>query len=154
MEIKGKYKERHRFAFKVEDYNPQYALMIDPVLVYSTYVGGDNWGDGYDIAVDSSGSVYVIGYTHSTDFPTKNPFQGMHGDGTNAFVTKLGDLQQQEYDLAVSKSGTSVTLTATPSSGSAFGGWSVDCSACGNNTTCNITMDTNKSCIAELRRKI
>ncbi len=41
-----------------------------------------------------------------------------------------------------------VTLTATPSGGSTFGGWSGDCSSCGTNSTCQITMDADKTCIA------
>ena len=59
-------------------------------LVYSTYLGGsgDDYGDG--IAVDSSGSAYITGYTSSTNFPTANPIQGTHAGGYyDAFVTKL-----------------------------------------------------------------
>jgi hypothetical protein len=59
-------------------------------LVYSTYVGGSNGSDiGYGIAVDSTGNAYVTGYTHSTNFPTKNPFQGANAGGYDAFVTKI-----------------------------------------------------------------
>jgi len=43
---------------------------------------------------------------------------------------------------------TSVTLTATPDTGSIFGGWSGDCSSCGTNATCQITMNSNKTCTA------
>jgi hypothetical protein len=43
-------------------------------------------------------------------------------------------------------SGTNITLTATPDSGSAFGGWSGD--ATGTNSTVTITMDSNKSVTA------
>jgi|Deesub1362A_J573_1020465.scaffolds.fasta_scaffold12971_1 hypothetical protein len=42
--------------------------------------------------------------------------------------------------------GTEVILTATPATGSIFSGWSNDCSACGANSTCNITIDSDKSC--------
>jgi hypothetical protein len=42
--------------------------------------------------------------------------------------------------------GTNVTLTATPDSGSVFGGWFGD--AIGTNTTTTITMDSDKSVIA------
>ncbi len=41
-----------------------------------------------------------------------------------------------------------VTLTATASSGSAFAGWEDDCSSCGNNATCQVIMTSAKTCIA------
>jgi len=59
-------------------------------LVYSTYLGGNNWDTGYDIFVDSSGNAYITGKTESWDFPTKNPYQGSHAGGyDDAFITKL-----------------------------------------------------------------
>jgi Beta-propeller repeat len=58
-------------------------------LVYSTYLGGSDFElCGAQIAVDSVGSVYVNGFTCSTDFPTHNPLQG-YGGGCDAFLTKL-----------------------------------------------------------------
>jgi YD repeat-containing protein len=45
--------------------------------------------------------------------------------------------------------GTVVTLTATPDTGSVFSGWSDDCSACGTDKTCDVTMNTDKACIAQ-----
>jgi len=45
-------------------------------------------------------------------------------------------------------SNTVVTLTATAATGSTFGGWGGDCSACGTNTSCQIVMTSNKTCIA------
>ncbi|MFQ5980804.1 MAG: SBBP repeat-containing protein [Candidatus Heimdallarchaeota archaeon] len=60
-------------------------------LLYSTYVGGDNYDFGQGIAVDSVGNAYITGETRSTDFPTVNAYNTT-GDGTNSadvFVLKL-----------------------------------------------------------------
>jgi hypothetical protein len=60
------------------------------VLDYSTYLGGGGPDDGLGIAVDASGDAYVTGWTQSTDFPTKNPYQATYGGpDQDAFVTKL-----------------------------------------------------------------
>jgi hypothetical protein len=59
-------------------------------LIYSTFLGGNDFDAAYGIAVDSSGSAYVTGDTGSTNFPTKNAYQSTHGGGNNdAFVTKF-----------------------------------------------------------------
>jgi hypothetical protein len=58
-------------------------------LVYSTYLGGSDQDAGLGIAVDAAGNAYVTGFTNSTDFPTKNPFQPSLGGNYDAFVTKL-----------------------------------------------------------------
>src|SRR3989442_783710 len=60
-------------------------------LVYSTFLGGSGYDQGYGIAVDAPGNAYVTGFTASTDFPTTTgavdtTFNGGSGD---AFVTKL-----------------------------------------------------------------
>ena len=58
-------------------------------LVYSTYLGGYSSDHGLRIAVDGTGNAYVTGYTESTNFPTRDPYQGdLHG-GYDVFVTKL-----------------------------------------------------------------
>ncbi len=56
-------------------------------LEYSTYLGGDNYDYGRSIALHDNG-VVVTGYTLSSNFPTKNPFQTDQGVA-DAFVTKL-----------------------------------------------------------------
>ena len=59
-------------------------------LVYSTYLGGSGSGteQGNDIAVDSSGSAYVVGFTGSSDFPLANSLQSLNGP-SDAFITKF-----------------------------------------------------------------
>jgi hypothetical protein len=58
-------------------------------LVYSTYLGGSSDDYGTGIAVDASGSAYVIGYTTSSNFPTANPGQAALSGPIDAFVAKL-----------------------------------------------------------------
>lgn len=50
-------------------------------LVYATYLGGRDWDEGYDIAVDRLGNAYVTGYTFSDDFPTVSPLFDFAGGG-------------------------------------------------------------------------
>jgi large repetitive protein len=78
-------------SLSVGTYDPSFPLVIDPALVFSTYLGGSNADTGYDIAVDSSGNMYVTGYMESPDFSTTIPGGGFcyYGSCTDVFVTKL-----------------------------------------------------------------
>jgi hypothetical protein len=79
----------NRVHFALGPYDRTRPLVIDPVLVYSTYLGGSGttWPSG--IAVDSSGNAYVTGNTVSSDFPTASPLQANLAGLVNAFVSKL-----------------------------------------------------------------
>jgi hypothetical protein len=73
------------YGFVVAAYDKQRPLVIDPVLVYSTYLGGSS-NDGINgVAVDQQGNVYVTGATNSTDFPGYPEEAG----GYYPFVAKL-----------------------------------------------------------------
>jgi hypothetical protein len=77
--------------FDVGSYDVERPLVIDPVLVYSTYLGGtDDEIGSTAIASDADGFAYVAGLTESLDFPTANAFQPAAGGSvTDAFVAKL-----------------------------------------------------------------
>lgn len=75
-------------AFHVAQYDPNKPLVIDPVLVYSTYLGGAGTDQASGIAVDSTGSVYVAGYTDSTDFPLAT-LGWLPAGAPHVFVAKL-----------------------------------------------------------------
>ena len=93
QEVAGRYemKGTRHVGFRVAAYDPSRPLIIDPVLVYSTYLGGSDNDVGQGIAVDAAGNAYVTGGTGSTDFPTTlRAFQTTHAGGdADAFVMKL-----------------------------------------------------------------
>jgi len=78
-------------SFLAGVYDPSYPLIIDPGLLYSTYVGGGSMDNGVDLlAVDSSGSAYITGYTSSVNYPTTvGAYDSTQNGGTDVFVSKL-----------------------------------------------------------------
>lgn len=82
-----------RVGFRIGSYDRSRPLVIDPVVSYGTYLGGDGRDAAYAVAVDADGSVYVTGSTESADFPTHaSAFQRGHAGGSqpsDVFVTKL-----------------------------------------------------------------
>lgn len=87
------------YTFEVAAHKAEYAMIVDPTLLYSTFLGGSagNYPDyrndevAAGIAVDASGDAYVAGYTASTDFPTTpGAFETTRSaTGYSAFITKL-----------------------------------------------------------------
>ena len=81
-------------VFELGLYDQSRALIIDPVLVYSTYLGGSGSDRAQSLAVGPDGAVYVAGFTTSPDFPaTPGAFDGTYGGGSggggDVFVAKL-----------------------------------------------------------------
>ncbi|HQD26814.1 MAG TPA: SBBP repeat-containing protein, partial [Methanoculleus thermophilus] len=74
----------------VEEYDPGYELVIDPELLYSTYLGGDAHDYGSALAPDGAGGVWIAGGTSSTNFPvTPDGYHGSHGGSDDAFVSRF-----------------------------------------------------------------
>jgi len=110
-----------RATFEIGDYDRDRELVIDPVLGYSTFVGGSGQELGNAIAVDAAGNAYVTGFTASTNFPTNaGAFRTTRAGsfGQDAFVTKLdskgavvystylgGDLTDTGNGIAVDSAG-------------------------------------------------
>jgi hypothetical protein len=98
--IEGRFKllGKTGYSFEVAAHKAEYAIIVDPTLLYSTFLGGSAGNSPYShnnevataIAVDTSGNAYVTGYTASTDFPTTpGAFQTTTRPGQSSFVTKL-----------------------------------------------------------------
>jgi hypothetical protein len=77
------------FGFAVGAYDRSLPLVIDPVLSYSTLLGGSGADAANALAVDSTGAAYIAGFTASYNLPTLNPEQAANGGGNDAFVAKL-----------------------------------------------------------------
>lgn len=89
--VEGKYllKDTHTVAFEIAAYDSSKPLTIDPVLSYSSFLGGNGEDEGNAIAIDSTGNAYITGSTVSSDFPTKNPLQASFHGLQDAFVAKF-----------------------------------------------------------------
>ncbi len=87
-------------TFEIAPYDVTLPLIIDPVLSYSTYLGGSDMDYANGVAVDALGNAYITGYTASVDFPVVSAAQSSPGGGScledgvatpcfDAFVSKL-----------------------------------------------------------------
>ncbi len=76
-------------GFQVAAYESTSPLIIDPVLVYGTYLGGNASDYACGIAVNSSGNVYVAGNTLSLNFPTASAYGSSSVGLNDAYISKL-----------------------------------------------------------------
>ncbi len=77
-------------GFEVAAYDNTKPLVIDPVLVYLTYLGGSGDDEANSITVDAAGNAYVIGFTDSTNFPVAGAMQPTYGGNPqDVFVSKI-----------------------------------------------------------------
>ena len=109
-------------GFVVASHDRGRELVIDPVLQYSTYLGGAGSENSTRIAVDSAGGAYVTGQTQSVNFPRQNPFQAARAGSSDVFVAKLSPAGNAlEYSTYLGGSGTeSGSGIAVDGAGSAY----------------------------------
>ena len=125
------FRGRNQIGFEVGPYDKSHALVIDPVLVYTTYFGGTGDEATTGIAVDSAGSVYVTGwFSSSPGFPvTPNAFQKTHNNSNGngeAFITKFTpDGASMVYSTLLGGNSTDTTtgIALDPSGNAYVVGW-------------------------------
>ena len=89
-EIEGHYRlVRGRVQFQISSYDHTRPLIIDPVMVFSTYFGGSMGENSYQVRLDTEGNMYIAGNTSSPDFPLANPLENTLQAITAAFVSKF-----------------------------------------------------------------
>jgi hypothetical protein len=81
--------EGESVAFALGAYDPTLPLIIDPDLIFATYLGGGSIDNGNGIAVDNAGNVYLTGTTTSVFPTTAGVFDTSLGGVSDIFVTKL-----------------------------------------------------------------
>lgn len=91
----------HEVGFTVGEYNPAYPLVIDPTLLWNTFLGSSDGDAGYGIALDGSGNVYVIGESTAT---WGSPVNAHAADG-DAFVAKLSSSGVLTWNTFLGSSG-------------------------------------------------
>lgn len=80
----------NRVRFALGPYDHSQLLIIDPILIFSTYLGGSGSDGASGIAADGAGNVYVAGGTTSANFPTAGmPFQPALGVAQSGFISKF-----------------------------------------------------------------
>jgi len=127
IEITGRYllSGKQEIGFEVENYDRSRPLVIDPVISFSTYLGGDDEDWGISIAVDPSGNSYITGYTFSSNFPVNRNQTNLYDvfvvklnpTGT-AFVYKTyfgGSQYDYGYDIALDTAGCAYVVGRTES---------------------------------------
>jgi hypothetical protein len=126
-------------------YDPSVVLVIDPVLSYSTYLGGTGFDSVQHVAVDSAGAVYVTGFSLSTTTFPATVGDTTFGGSRDAFVAKFssaGALQWSTY-LGGSGSETGFAIAVDAAGAAHIGGntTSSDFPATVNDTTYNSSVN-------------
>jgi IPT/TIG domain./Beta-propeller repeat. len=134
VEASYQIRDRREVGFRLGAYDKKRPLIIDPVLSYSTYLGGTSDEEENAIAVDSSGNIYIAGSTKSSDFPVTSgvaqpAFGGRGSFGGDAYVIKYdptgnrivyatylgGSGDDNAHGIAVDSSGRAYVTGATDS---------------------------------------
>ena len=113
QKISGHYvlEARNRLGFALGAYDRSRRVVIDPTLVYSTYLGGNSIDTAEAVAVDASGNAYLTGLTESSNFPVSIPPNPVAYQPTCpsscdinsvAFVTKIDTTQSGNASMVYS----------------------------------------------------
>ena len=129
--IRARYVQKagNEIGFELGDYDRSQTLIIDPLIVFSTYLGGRGYDTATGIAVDTTGNAYITGWTESTDLAGSGSTRLGSSGGVDAFVAKMnssgsslvymtyigGSGDDRAFGIAVDHSGSAVITGATHS---------------------------------------
>ncbi|MGH6631274.1 MAG: SBBP repeat-containing protein, partial [Burkholderiales bacterium] len=88
--VEGRYAlAGNRISFRIGAFDRSQPLVIDPVLTYSTYLGGAGNDAAVAVAVDFNDHAFITGYTASANFPTVSGLRSTPAGNTDVFVSRL-----------------------------------------------------------------
>lgn len=61
-------------------------------LLWSTYLGGSQTDKAYSISLFGVDCCFIVGTTHSSDFPTNNAYDSTLGSTSDAFIAKFTNI--------------------------------------------------------------
>jgi hypothetical protein len=117
-----------KVGFELGEYDATLPVVIDPTLAYSTYLGGSRNDAAYSMALDGNGSMYIAGYTESSNAPIQGAIQAFRGS-VDVYVLKLsangtqlqyatflgGSGDDRAYGIAVDSTGAAYVTGSTSS---------------------------------------
>ena len=86
---KWKIENRKSASFRIGAYDRTRPLVIDPVLYFSTYLGGNGSDEAFAVAVDAGSRIIVVGQAEAPTFPATPGSHDPAGNGTDAFITRF-----------------------------------------------------------------
>lgn len=109
-------------SFRPGAYDRTRELVVDPVLAFSTYLGGTKYDFATAVATGADGAIYIAGHSNSVDFPTTpGAYRTSIGGGTYAFVSKFSpDGQTLIYSTYVGGGSEELRGIAVEPSGAAY----------------------------------
>lgn len=138
-------------SFEVDNYDPRYELIIDPITrTWGTYSGGSADDSFSDLVLDSNSAIYVCGDTKSiNNIATSGAYQTTHGggfydavlmkydlNGNKLWGTYIGD-SDMEFGFGVCLDGTGNVFL----SGTVFGSGTAIASAASHQSVCSVGPD-------------
>lgn len=109
------------YGFTLGAHDATRSLVIDPGLVYSTFLGGSGYEEATNVTLDAGGNAYVTGFTSSTDFPTTAGAFDVTLSSSDGFVTKLAPNGSLVYSTLIGGSSSdSVASVEVDAQGSAY----------------------------------
>jgi len=116
-QVQGRYVllARNVVGVRLERYDRTEPLVIDPTLVYSTFMGGSDRDQITATQLDSSGHLYVAGSTATNDLvATTTTYQATNGGGIDVFVAVIDTTPGKGFPILyfsyIGGSGTDIPL--------------------------------------------